>query len=172
MPVINPVKLFTAIHRKCISETSEGPLHFQCWLHSVLTLGLALQVSQVVAELTFGDEYASEDGVSIRDELTISRPSPSPSVSANDSPPSTPLKTSSNRKKKASSKDKNIDNSLNALSGYFAKKKPVGEFATSMGQLVQSAADRLPFIKQVKLLEEITLCVRKIEEGEGENNVG
>ncbi|KAK3868824.1 hypothetical protein Pcinc_025862 [Petrolisthes cinctipes] len=86
------------------------------------------RVTQVVAELTFGEEYTSEDGASLRDELTISRPSPSPSlvshtsVSANDSSPSTNFKISSNRKRKESAKDKDIDNSLNALSDYFAKK--------------------------------------------------
>lgn len=148
-------------------------------------LGFALQDSQVVAELVFAEEHISENGISVRDELTVSRPTSAQSLasqsslSASSSSPSSATaspRLSSNRsstKKRPLTQDvidnESVDKSLNALTTYYSKKQNVGDFAASLGQLVASTADKLPFDTQVKFLGKIYDAIKEVTNKEAEN---
>lgn len=141
---------------------------------SQVSLRLALQDSQentqedlqVLADLDFGEEYINEGGITLRDEVIA--PTPSPSVSSRSSSfasrgSSPSVKCASKRRRAAADDSEScVDNSIKALGNYFGKKEQVGDFAASMGQLVQSAANKLPFEKQVQLLQHITRSIATV----------
>lgn len=127
---------------------------------SQVSLRLALQDSQentqedlqVLADLDFGEEYINEGGINLRDEVTA--PTPSPSVCS--------CSSATDNESYVDENESYVDHSIKALGNYFRKKEQVGDFAASMGQLVQSVANKLPFEKQVLLLEHITRSIATV----------
>lgn len=134
--------------------------------------------SHFLAELDFGEEYINETGITLRDELTASSHSlspvtslstcltsrgSSPSLASRGSSPSvTPKQACKKRKTTADNTDVECDKLIQALGSYFGKREHVGDLAASMGQLVQSVANKLPFHKQVTLLEHITHAISTV----------
>ncbi|KAK4314506.1 hypothetical protein Pmani_014211 [Petrolisthes manimaculis] len=114
---------------------------------------------QVVAELTFVDECSFDGETVVQEELATARvDGPSVHVPASSTP-----KKASGKKRKANDNDE-IDHSLNAIDKYFKKKSTVGQFAISMGQMVETTANQLPLPKQIIMMEKILAVIKEVME--------
>ncbi|KAK4325148.1 hypothetical protein Pmani_004302 [Petrolisthes manimaculis] len=114
---------------------------------------------QVVAELTFVDE-CSFDGENLFQEEQATARVDGPSVHV---PASSTPKKASGKKRKANDNN-DIDNSLNAIDKYFKKKSTVGQFAISMGQMIETTANQLPLPKQIIMMEKILAVIKEVRE--------
>ncbi|KAK4324873.1 hypothetical protein Pmani_004523 [Petrolisthes manimaculis] len=113
----------------------------------------------VVAELTFVDECSFDGETVVQEELATARvDGPSVHVPASSTP-----KKASGKKRKANDNDE-IDHSLNAIDKYFKKKSTVGQFAISMGQMVETTANQLPLPKQIIMMEKILAVIKEVME--------
>ncbi|KAK3876471.1 hypothetical protein Pcinc_018757 [Petrolisthes cinctipes] len=122
--------------------------------------------TQVVVELTFVHECSVDGETLIQEELATARFDGASSLTRWPSvqvPASSTLIKPSCKKRKVNDND-DIENSLNAINKYFTKKSTVGQFAVSMGQMVETTANQLPLPKQIIMMEKILAVIKEVME--------
>ena len=148
--------------------------------HNVLQDGDVSMVSQLVD----GTELGPGGGEVILEELLANSEVPSPSPSSTPSPlpipqqqcgtsrsVSTPSSSENKRKRRCIAQD-SVDESLVAMTSYFAgkKKNTASDFVESMASVVRSSAQTMSFRNQMKLFDIISRAIVEISNESSETS--
>lgn len=126
-----------------------------------------LTISEVDDKLSSSPDLTSPTPPFPGDENQLSStPSPVPALKnqAGFATATTPLSSSSNKRKHTPKTPNPVDRSLELLSNYFENKQSSNTVAGTMGRYIESVAGKMPFHKQLKLMSELSKVVERVNQ--------